>query len=255
MPTPLEKFAHLSQFDNLTHFVTNSSIGNISYTTHDNSTLIQENRQKLAEAVGITVNDFCVPQQTHAANVALITEQHRGMGAWKAETALPATDALITQTQGICLTVLSADCALLLLYDAKNNAVGAVHSGWRGTMQHIAQHTLEAMHASFGTNPAQVWVGIAPCISTDVYEVGEEVVEATLKSFGTMAHYLAYNKATARWHFDLRYANSQMLQNVGVPKSQIEISPMCTYLNPHLYYSARLTQGKTGRFGAGIMLK
>ena len=263
MHLPLQYFHHLSQFNTLKHFITTREGGistgevaglNIGFLTQDTPETVLQNRTILSKMTGIDLDNFCVPQQTHSATVALVTAQHKGLGAKIYDTGIPDTDALITQTKGLCLMTLSADCTLLLLYDAENQAIGAVHSGWRGTVQQIALRTLEAMQQNFGTNPAQVWVGIAPCISMPIYEIGEDVIEATQKSFGTIEKYLAYQPATARWHFDLRYANTQMLQEAGVPETQIEVAQACTYLNPHLYYSARLTQGKTGRFGAGIML-
>ncbi len=260
----LQHFTHLQQFQNIAHFVSTReggiSVGevaglNIGYRTADTEANVLQNRQLLAGQARIPLASFCVPQQTHSAHVQCVTEKHKGLGAFEHTTGLPETDALITQTRDMCLMVLSADCTLLLLYDAENEAIGAVHSGWRGTVQKLAQKTIAQMQASFGTNPAQLWVGIAPCISADVYEIGEDVVEATQKAFGSIEKYLAYHAPTNRWHFDLRYTNVQMLKEIGVPDAQIEISGDCTYTNPHLYYSARLTQGKTGRFGAGIMLK
>lgn len=227
---------------------------NLGYQTADTQAQVLQNRHILAGQARIPLEHFCVPQQTHSAHIALVTEKHKGLGAFEYATGIADTDALITQTRDVCLTVLSADCMLLLMYDIENQAIGAVHSGWRGTVQKIAWRTLEAMQARFGTNPAQVWVGIAPCISASVYEVGEDVIAETKQAFGSIVPYLAYYPPTAHWHFDLRYTNTQMLIEAGVPSSQIEVAPQCTYLNPHLYYSARLTKGKTGRFGAGIML-
>lgn len=259
----LQYFSNLSQFQGIKHFIstregggsTNEVAGlNLGYRTSDTSEQVLANRQILAQKIDIPLANFCFLQQTHSAQVGLVTEKDRGRGAFEYMSGLPATDALITQAKDICLTVLSADCTLLILYDAEHEAIGAVHSGWRGTVQKLAWRTLEAMQASFGTNPAQVWVGIAPCISASVYEVGEDVIQATQNAFGTLEKYLAYHAPTGRWHFDLRYSNVQMLKEAGVPISQIEVSAECTYLNPHLYYSARLTEGKTGRFGAGVML-
>lgn len=260
----IQHFTNLSELKGIKHFISTreggKSIGeteglNLGYRTIDLPETVQQNREILAEAVQIPLDKFCVPQQTHSAHVRLVTAQHKGWGAKEYATGFEDTDALITQAPDICLTMLSADCTLLLLYDVENRAIGAVHSGWRGTVQKIALRTLEAMQQNFGTSPTQVWVGIAPCISAQVYEVGEDVIEATKDAFGTVEKYLAYQPNTGRWHFDLRYSNTQMLQEAGVPASQIEVSPTCTYLNPHLYYSARLTQGKTGRFGAGIILQ
>ncbi len=117
-------FSNLSQFEAIKHFVSTReggvSVGeveglNLGYRTADSLASVQENRRILAKDLLIPLDNFCMPQQTHTANIALVTTQHKGMGVWGHETGIDATDALITQTPEICLTVLSADCALLLL--------------------------------------------------------------------------------------------------------------------------------------------
>ncbi len=57
-------------------------------------------------------------------------------------------DALITNVPGLPLTVFSADCGTVLLYDPVHQAIGAVHAGWRGCAAGIVEKTVAAMGAA-----------------------------------------------------------------------------------------------------------
>jgi copper oxidase (laccase) domain-containing protein len=51
-------------------------------------------------------------------------------------------------------------------------------------------------------------------------------------------------------YLDLVEANRQQLLAAGVPKKNIETSPLCTNCHPELLFSYRAQQGKTGRMMA-----
>ena len=84
-------------------------------------------------------------------------------------------DALVTNQPNLAISIRTADCYPILLADAKNNAVAAVHAGWRGTAARIIQKTLKKMTAEFGTAPSDVYAAIDPELACAVGEVGEEV--------------------------------------------------------------------------------
>ena len=86
--------------------------------------------------------------------------------------AFPATDAMITDLPGVALTILVADCAPVVLYDPVRRAVGVAHSGRVGTIQGVVPQTVEAMAAAFGSDPADLLIGIGPAIGAASYEIG-----------------------------------------------------------------------------------
>ena len=127
----------LWQFDNLAvqkginHFVTarNSHGDNftLSLSSTNDKDFVRGNRALVAEAMGVDSTALFLPSQVHKTRIVNV------------ETNTPRedlldTDALITANEGICIAVMSADCVPILLYDKKNHAVGAVHSGWKGTV-------------------------------------------------------------------------------------------------------------------------
>jgi copper oxidase (laccase) domain-containing protein len=63
-----------------------------------------------------------------------------------------------------------------------------------------------------------------------------------------------HSELPTRIYLDLVEANRQQLLAAGVPKKNIEASPLCTNCHPELLFSYRAEKGKTGRLmgAAGI---
>lgn len=247
----LWQFENLSKESSIHHFVTdrNSVSGQneftLSLSSHPDKTFVQQNRNSLAAALGVREGRLFFPSQVHKTRIVRVT-------AKTTRTELLETDALLTNERGMGIAVMSADCVPILLYDQKNNAIAAVHSGWRGTVAKILQKTLQEMQALFGTEGKDLWAGIGPSASQDSYEVGEEVINEVAQSFGQRNDLLiptVPNKAK----LDLWNANKLQLLDFGVSPSRIEISGLCTIKNNNHFFSAR--KGDTGRFAAGILLR
>src|SRR6202158_4736173 len=84
-------------------------------------------------------------------------------------------DGLITQTPGLLLAILTADCLPVILVDAKRRAVGVFHAGWRGTVKRIVEKGVGEMQRCFGTRSRDLKAAIGPGVHRCCYEVGPEV--------------------------------------------------------------------------------
>jgi len=91
---------------------------------------------------------------------------------------------MITNIPGVLLTARTADCVPVLFWDEENNAVGAAHCGWRGTVQELQVKTVQKMREIYGTNPKNLKAAIGPCISKCCYEVSEEFYENFVNALG-----------------------------------------------------------------------
>jgi polyphenol oxidase len=247
----LWQFEKLAEENFIQHFVTDRSSNagdedfTLSFSSSSDRAFIQQNRNMLAVAMGIESSGLYFPSQVHKTRIVEVKKN-------TPREELLETDALITNESGICIAVMSADCVPILLYDKKNNAVGAIHSGWRGTVARILEKTLQQMHSVFGTNGQDIYAGIGPSVSQDSYEVGEEVVSEVRRSFGHKNE-LMIPVGTNKAKLDLWKANKLQLMEFGVPATRIEISDLCTVKNNNHFFSAR--KGDKGRFGAGIMVR
>lgn len=243
------QFKNLSQFSEISHFVSTRVEGiskppydslNLGFNVGDNPKNVLKNLKLLASALRISLNKFTTAQQIHENNITVVTKKFRGKGATDYKTAIPATDALVTNIPDLCLMVTVADCVPIILYDPKTAAVGTIHAGRKGTLKLIAQNTVNLLRKDFSTTTKDLIVGIGPSIGPCCYEVGSNT------------------------HFNLWETNKTQLIQSGVLEENIEIAEICTKCHVDQFFSARAAQeaahgnasnGKTGRFGAGIMIK
>ena len=84
---------------------------------------------------------------------------------------------LLTNKENINTMLTYADCTPVFLYDPVKNVIGNVHSGWRGTVQKIAQKAVAKMIKYYGVNLNNIIVCIGPSIAKCHFEVGKDVKE------------------------------------------------------------------------------
>src|SRR5579872_5722233 len=185
---------------------------------------------------------------------------------------------MVTNVDGILLGIQTADCLPVILVDPKRRAVGVFHAGWRGTVQRIVEKGVGEMIRRFGSHPRDLKAAIGPGIHGCCYEVGEEVRTRFESQFAYAAklfrevkesdpvrekYPLLFLTARAPGHselpkkifLDLVEANCQQLLAAGVPKRNIESSPLCTQCRPELLFSYRAEKGKTGRMMAAVGIR
>jgi polyphenol oxidase len=256
-------FKNLSAQERIKHFVS-TRMGGLSEAPYDSLNLglhvgddrdrVLKNRERLAEAVGIPLGQFTIARQVHSGNVKIISDGLQGSGSTGQENAIADTDAMVTDTPGICLIVLVADCVPLLFFDPKRRAIGVAHAGWRGTLKSIAFHTVSAMVKTFGSSPGDIMVGMGPSIGPCCYRVGPEVVSQVERVFHTKDEIIINETEEGQGYLDLWKANLEVLLRAGIETKNIEIAGKCTYDEPDSFFSYRRQGGTTGRFAAGIML-
>lgn len=220
--------------------VSTLGIKNVRFSNHP------ENQIALAKKLNIGMEQLVFPSQTHTNCVATIDQ--------KPEAPIEKTDALISNTPGICICVQTADCVPILLYDSRKQVISAIHAGWRGTVGKIVQKAVSDMKKNYHCNPEDILAAIGPSISPEIYEVGDEVVEAAKENIPNANRCLHQNK-TGKYHFNLWEANKQLLLDSGLLENKIEVANECSFLEKKKYYSARRDGIETGRMVSGIMLK
>ncbi len=257
-------YRQFSPYRNVVHKVSTRAGGvsekpfhslNLGFHVDDDPEAVLENRARFCKTIDAAPQSLTTAEQVHGSHVAVVEETDKGCGALDASTRLPRTDAMITKIPNIPLMVLIADCVSIGLYDHRQRAVGIVHAGWRGTADGIVRKTIEKMNEVFGSRPSEIIAGISPSIGPCCYEVGEDVIDAFHDAFPEAGEYFLENRKGNKAHLSLWRANVWQLVDAGVKNSNIETAELCTSCNPEAYYSHRAERGKTGRFGALIMLR
>lgn len=204
-----------------------------------------ENKVKLAETLTINPQNLVFPKQTHTNCVVDISEV--------LENVFDDTDALVTNKPGLCICVQTADCVPILLFDPIKKVVSAIHAGWRGTVGKIVEIAVQKMVSNYNCSEENILAAIGPSISPDIYEIGDEVVQAARRSIPNVDLTLHENKI-GKYHFNLWEANRQLLLASGLNPNNIETLGECSFGHPEKYYSARREGIETGRIVSGIMI-
>lgn len=225
--------------------------GATSWTVGKDAAL--HNRRIWWTRLGMPLSKTAFPHQIHGDRVALVTAAEAGRGAETPESALRETDALITCEPGVPVAVQCADCVPILVYAPDIPAVAAIHAGWRGTVRGIVERVLTVLLDQLGQRPERLQVVLGPSIGPCCYEVGEDVLEAWLKTApGDPAGALVRNGRAV--HFDLWSANSYVFEKAGVPRDHIEVSRVCTRCRSSEWFSYRADGPRAGAQAAVIAL-
>jgi YfiH family protein len=175
---------------------------------------------------------------------------------------LEGVDALVTDVPGVAISVRTADCIPVLLYDPVHKAVAAVHDGWRGTVQHLSRKVVDFMHERYGTEASDLKAVIGPGIGPESFQVGQEVVDAFSDSGFPMAEILADcgpkaptadNPMAGGLHIDLWKANCWLLEQAGVKPENIQVCGIDTFTDES-FFSARREGVECGRIINSIKL-
>lgn len=212
---------------------------NIGLYTPDEQTNVDENRDRFFGALGVQESQIAGSFQVHQDQVKMVNQPEQVEGY----------DALITNKKNIFLTVTVADCVPILIYDAKQEVVAAIHAGWRGTVVQIVRKTLNKMQLQFQTKGPDCYAFIGTCIDLCSFEVGPEVSDQFAEA------YKEWDEGRQKFRVDLKESNKAQLLGFDVPESQIEVSPFDTMTHNDTFFSHRKEAGKTGRMLAVIGMK
>lgn len=246
------KFDIFKNYDSIEHVITekNPNVGydfSMALHTGEEKKKIVSNRL-LLEDFFESNSHYIVATQTHSDIVYVVVEHNDK--SWRGESAPEEADALITNLPNTVLTILTADCVPILIYDPVCATIGAVHAGWRGTEQNIIGKTIQKMADIYGSVTSDIIVGIGPAIGKCCYEVDHDVAR----------HFMDYPDAVIKttddkYMIDLKQINRYQLVEAGVQDANIETSSICTSCQNDRFFSYRKEQGCSGRFISAISIK
>lgn len=213
---------------------------NCKYDSFDSLSNIKMNRALVSNSMGIKTSDLITLKQVHSSNVINIKE--------RIEPDEIEGDSMVTSKEGICLGILTADCAPILFGESEKKIIGAAHAGWKGLYGGIVENTIENM-IQLGAKIKNICVAIGPCIQKNNYEVGIEFFERFIEKDETYKKFF-FKKNNKIW-FDLPGSISFKLHLLGV--KNIHSLNKCSFSEEKNYFSFRRNQkNKLGDCGRMI---
>lgn len=183
---------------------------NCGYGSGDDADRVSENRRRVRAAILDDSGSLVTAYQKHTADALIVRE------AWSPEHA-PVGDALVTDRPGVALSILTADCAPVLLADSGAGVIGAAHAGWRGAFDGVIESTLTRM-VELGARIDRIAAAVGPCIGKDSYEVGPEFKARFVAADATDADLFAPSRREGHAMFDLTAYIERRLARAGVAR-------------------------------------
>jgi len=188
-----------------------------------------DKRRLLSSLINLDPNMVVNPQQVHSSNVKIVDKPGKK----------PSTDAIISSTKSLVLSIQVADCIPLYLADPENNIVGIVHAGWRGIEKNIIDNSIDKMIEQ-GADNKKIIAYIGPSIQQCCFEIGPEVAKKFPRNFQV-------NGNNDRSLLDLQELTKHLLMKNSISFNNIFSSKECTKCNSDKYYSYRKNGSKSGR--------
>jgi hypothetical protein len=206
---------------------------NVGLSVGDSEAIVVENRQLVKERMG--VSRLLSGRQVHGEEIFCLES------ALERDQEVDGFDALITRQRNVGLVIQHADCQAVLLYDPKREAIGAVHSGWRGSVVNLPAKTITAMVRSFGSDPRHLQAVISPSLGPCCAEFVNYQLELPM----SFQDFMVGNS-----HFDFWRITRHQLMECGLAEDAITLPATCTSCSTD-YFSYRRAcregNGTTGR--------
>ena len=243
------KSKKLKKFKNIFHGFFNSSGGvslgiykslNCGIGSNDKKKNILNNLKIVSKKIGIK-KKIILLNQIHSKKIHFIKKlpKNKLVG-----------DGLITNTKGLALGILTADCAPIIFFDPKKKIIGAAHAGWRGAYKKISKN-MTSHFKKRGSKLKDLYVIIGPCISQNNYEVKQDLIKKFLnQSLDNKRH---FRRQGNKIYFDLKGYLFQQLKRNGI--KNIEIIKKDTFYPKNNFFSARRSlKNKINDYGRNISI-
>lgn len=222
---------------------------NLSYTVGDDKLSVYRNRQQLMKDFSIKEHHLIVPLEMHEDKIVEVTKADMGKGELDAESGIKC-DAIYTKDKDLALGVYHSDCAPIVLYSPKAGIISAIHSGIKGTLKEITKKACSYLIDKQKVDPNDIYAYIGPGVNFSHYIIDDEL-KNKVKDLG----YIRCIKVTDGVTFlDTSLINYMQLRSLGVPSTNIDISPLCTYENANIFFSESRAR-PTGRMLTVIKFK
>jgi YfiH family protein len=213
----------------------------------DDLELVKKNRAVVAQRLGVADDCLISAYQVHGNDVAVID----GPVAER-----PKVDGLVSNTPGVALSILTADCGPILFADATGRVVGACHAGWKGALSGVFRDTVKAME-KLGAERERVVAVLGPTISQGNYEVGPTFPRPFLEGDKARSKYFIPSLKKDHYMFDLQQFLVDEMVSFGIGK--VASLGLCTYTDEDWFYSYRRAthrgEADYGRLMSAIALK
>lgn len=225
---------------------------NLGVSRGDDPDHVRENYRRFLSAVGAKSSLLAMCNQVHGTEIRNLTTADLKQDPY-GKVSFEA-DGIMTAIPGVILTVFSADCIPVLLYDPNRRVIAALHAGWRGTAAGIVTAAVEQMTAVYGTDPGDILAAIGPGIDQCCFETHEDVPNAMTSALACGSLPFIHLMENGKFSVDLKGINAKRLELAGLDPANIALCRDCTCCQADKYWSHRRQGTQRGSMASVIEL-
>ena len=190
---------------------------------------INKNKKSFIKNLKLNYGNIAIPFQTHSNNIKVVNEN----------STYNNTDGLVSYGSKKILTLLTADCVPIFIYDKIKKNISLIHSGWRGLSSGIFFNAMD-MLIKANNNIKDFKFVMGPSIKKCCYEVDIKVYSKFDKKFYEL-------KNDGKAMLDLQSILLNQILSYGVSSSNVLIDSECTKCSCKKFFSYRREKEKSGR--------
>jgi len=210
----------------------------------DNTGFNRKNLQRFADLLGINSSKLFFVKQIHGSDIYFVKDFTSNF--------LKVGDGLITNKKDIFLAILTADCMAVCFEDPVKSLVGIIHVGYKGLLNGIIGKTVSEFKKS-GSDINDIKIAVGPSIGVCCYDIDNKRMEEFKAKLKKQA---VFEEKQNKCFLDLKTTAVNILLSLGLKRSNIEVSPVCTKDSEKVFYSYRRDKdGLQRRFATVIGLK
>jgi len=196
----------------------------------------RRNRTKYLEKIGVDFKNLVAAKLVHGGRVSVVENFENPI--------IEDVDGLLTRNPEVVLSVTSADCLPIFLFDKEKKVAGVLHCGWRSVAKGIVENALKKMQEDFGSQSENILVGVGPGIQKCHFEVGEDL----LKEFSDTEKFVEEKDGKA--FLDLTGLVKEKFIENKIKPGNIEIDERCTCCDERLWSFRRDGRDEYGEIRA-----
>ena len=166
---------------------------------------------KVLESINLNTDKLCYIEQIHSNNCKYVkTPGNHGQ----------ADGMICNNTKKLILSIVTADCVPIFIYDNLSGLYGLVHAGWKGVVSKIHINAVEQI-CNLDSKKENLSVFLGPGIKQCCFEIKEDIIN----NFST--NYVKYKMN--KMFLNLNQIIITDLIEFGLKSNNISFSEVCTY--------------------------
>lgn len=199
-----------------------------------------ENRRRVAGCFDTVPDQLLTLNQIHS-DICLCVD-----APYDAINNRPQADALATDTPGLAIGVLTADCGPVLFSGQSKDGkpiIGAAHAGWGGALKGVLENAIAAME-KLGLDKSTLKAVLGPCIGPQTYEVSENFRDPFIMQDMKNARFFLPAERPGHLLFNLPGYIQRRLFLAGVPQIGIMGCDTCAEADTFFSYRRSTHRGE-----------